>query len=184
MLVDTDGLLIAIENDDPTIAQVPSWRKFSLAAGAPIGICWHYTAGATPHDIEAVRRIRDLNPLDQRSWHLWLSQEGPIMQSVPLIKGSWHVRRRSPKTPAWAKGGINRWLIGIELESKDGTEFTDPQLHAADKLIGALRCWHPEWPIEAFEWGHSDFDPPPRRFDPGPVWRFLLPGLLARHFKG
>jgi N-acetyl-anhydromuramyl-L-alanine amidase AmpD len=124
-----------------------------------------------------VKRIQQINPADRVSWHILIGENGTIYQSVRLVNGAWHVRKSAPGTPAELVGGVNRWLIGVELESRDGRNFAPALVDAARELIGALHEWRPDWPAAAYTYGHHQFDPA-RRSDPGPEWLALLPSLL------
>jgi len=174
MLVTNKGALLADDNGPP-VKYVWSPRRCTLAKVAPIGIVWHYTAAL---GCEAMtKRLLTLDAKDMVSWHILVGETGTIYQSVPLTSGAWHVRKAAPNTPATMRGGVNRWLLGIELESKTGASFTPAQTAAARGIVAALHAWRPDWPRAAFEWGHRDFDPG-RRADPGDVWVAALSGML------
>jgi N-acetyl-anhydromuramyl-L-alanine amidase AmpD len=171
----TDKGILTPEGDGPPLSHVWSPRRCRLAAGAPVGVCWHYTAGL---GCEAMtRRISRLDRGDQVSWHVLIGRDGRVWQSVPLTAGAWHVKKTASQSPEWATGGINRWLLGVELESIDGHMFSAAQVESAAALVAALDAWRPDWARSAYEHGHQDYDPV-RRSDPGPVWRRELARIL------
>ena len=178
MLITAKGILRA-DLGDPPIVHRWSPRRCALAAGGPLGVCWHETEA---HGCEAMtNRLMKLNPNDQVSWHLLIGRDGVAWQSVPLIRGAWHIRKKAPNTLPGKTQPARWYLLGVEMERIAGENYTAEQVDTLARVIAAFRAWHPEWPRQALEWGHAQFDPDRRR-DPSPEFRSLLAGILDRAY--
>lgn len=144
--IDDDGWL-----HGPRVVRIPSPRSSPLTTTgpenepAPIGVVWHWTAGVGGKGY-AERLARALVPYDQnndahkKSWHVVISKDGDIFQSVPFERGAWHVslanlhaKNQSAKVGGRIVGSVNRTTVGIELEnagrlkkSEDGRFYAWP----------------------------------------------------------
>jgi N-acetyl-anhydromuramyl-L-alanine amidase AmpD len=119
MKVNETGWLVP-ESGESTIVWLPTVRKCDLYVPAPLGITWHWTGGTCgPHYAEklcqSIQRYRQ--GVDRAaSWHVMISKQGEVFQSVSFLHGSWHVG-----VPAVILGkhfpNVNYALIGLELEN-------------------------------------------------------------------
>lgn len=147
MKITPEGWLEEAAQGFPALVRVPSVRSTDLdlaARGKPLGLVWHWTAGpcAGPKFAPALaEEIRTYAPGKDRaaSWHVLVAKDGRIFQSVPFLRGSWHVGRpgriggaperdgASWKAPvSWSSGtlfaNINRATVGVELENSGRLE--------------------------------------------------------------
>lgn len=160
----------------------PSWHYDQLATpeSRPLGVVWHYTATdfGTAKNMHK-RRTKKRNPKVDRaaSWHLTFASDGRIWQMVSLHQGAWHCIGMIPDHYGYGPLRVNRSFVGLELEGH-GDRFTDEQLESVVLFarVGALIY---RWGYPDLSWGHFQFDPE-RRSDPGPLFRKLLPDLLAK----
>jgi len=176
VLITAKGILQTDLGDPPVIYRW-SPRRVALSAVGPLGVCWHETEA---HGCEAMaNRLKKLDPNDQVSWHLLIGRDGVVWQSVPLIRGAWHIRKKAPNTLPGKTQSARWYLLGVEMEHIAGENYTAEQVDTLARVVAAFRAWHPEWPRRALEWGHAQFDPERRR-DPSPEFRSLLAGILDR----
>lgn len=119
MKIDDKGWLVS-EDGDPVLKRYPTVRTYELAAPAPLGIVWHYTAGrggagfaeALARRAQTFRRGVDR----PASWHVLVAKDGAIYQSAPFTVGTWHVGR--PGVIAGRRfDNINHATVGCELEN-------------------------------------------------------------------
>ena len=130
--------------EGPGVVRVPSVRHGALTSRVahgergPLGVCWHWTGGVCRPGYAGVlaRKIRTYNPTKDRaaSWHVVISKQGWVYQSVPLDQGSWHSAVGTVRDDAGLTHRVNRCLVGIELENAGRLKFLDE----------AWRC-HPYW---------------------------------------
>ena len=146
------------------VVRVPSVRHSALTSRVehgergPLGVCWHWTGGVCRPGYAGVlaRKIRTFDPTKDRaaSWHLVISKQGWVYQSVPLDLGSWHCAVGTVRDDMNATHRVNRSLVGIELENAGRLRFLD----------GAWRC-HPYWrpgsarPVADPDGFHKQADP-------------------------
>jgi len=123
------------------VPSVRHWRLTTRAPSgepAPLGVLWHWTGGVcrpgTAHNLAEWIRLRPGADEKPRSWHLCISKQGQVIQSVSLEVGAWHCERGLVRDPRGRHHRINRALIGIELENAGRLKL----------LHGAWRC-HPYW---------------------------------------
>lgn len=126
----------------PGVMRLPSVRHGALTSHiahgerGPLGVCWHWTGGVCRpgYARRLAEKIRTYRPAVDRaaSWHLVISKQGWVFQSVPLDRGSWHCAIGSVRDDAGLTHRVNRCLVGIELENAGRLKFLD----------GAWRC-HP-----------------------------------------
>lgn len=138
LTVTEDGWL-----EGPGVIRVPSVRSSALtsrtSAGepAPLGVCWHWTGGVCRAGYAGVlaKKIRTYRHGVDRaaSWHLVISKQGWVYQSVSLARGAWHSAHGQVHVDDRSHR-VNRSLIGIELENAGRVKHLD----------GQWRC-HPYW---------------------------------------
>lgn len=159
------------------VTKIPSKRRYEQNKD-PIAIVWHYTATKPGTAKALANRIRELPGHGDRSssWHVIISTDGQVYQSVSFLDGSWHCKG-NPKTPT---AGLidgrspNRCSVGIELESLSG-EFTAAQITAATDVLRLLVDTYGISRKNA-SWGHLDLG---YHSDPGPTFmKKLLPQML------
>jgi N-acetyl-anhydromuramyl-L-alanine amidase AmpD len=132
----------------PGVVRVPSVRHYALTsrdshgAPAPLGITWHWTGGVCKpgHAASLAKRIATLKTGDREaSWHVVISKQGDIYQSVSFEQGSWHCAVGAVPDPhrSGRTHRINRSLVGIELENAGRLKL----------LGGEWRC-HPYWKVD------------------------------------
>jgi N-acetyl-anhydromuramyl-L-alanine amidase AmpD len=134
--------------EGPGVVRIPSVRHFALTsrdahgAPAPLGVTWHWTGGICKPGYAHVlaKRIATLKEGDREaSWHVVISKQGAIYQSVSFEQGSWHCGVGTVPDPhrAGRTHRINRSLVGIELENAGRLKL----------LGGQWRC-HPYWKVD------------------------------------
>ncbi|KAB2902054.1 MAG: N-acetylmuramoyl-L-alanine amidase [Kofleriaceae bacterium] len=139
--------LLVTENgwlEGPGVIRLPSPRSFRLTSRAhhdepgPVGVCWHWTGGVCRPGYAGVlaKKISTYNPKKDRaaSWHLVISKQGWVYQSVPFELGSWHCAVGTVKDDRGHTHRVNRSLTGIELENSGRLKYLD----------GRWYC-HPFW---------------------------------------
>ena len=107
------------------------------------------------------------------SSHLLIRRDGELVQFVPLTRRAWHAGESSFR----GRDCCNDYSIGIELEGKDDTAYTDEQYRVLTKVSHAILSAYPG--ISGREIAaHSDIAPQ-RKTDPGPAfdWLRLYDGL-------
>lgn len=139
LMVTADGWL-----EGAGVVRVPSPRNFGLTSQAlhgeprPLGVCWHWTGGVCRPGYAGVlaKRISTYNAKKDRaaSWHLVISKQGWVYQSVPFELGSWHCAVGTVKDDRGHAHRVNRSLIGIELENSGRLKYLDGRWHC-----------HPYW---------------------------------------
>lgn len=130
--------------EGPGVVRVPSPRNFKLTSrtthgeAAPLGVCWHWTGGVCRPGYAGVlaRRISTYNAKQDRaaSWHVVISKQGWVYQSVPFDLGSWHCAVGTVKDDRGHAHRVNRSLASIELENAGRLKYLDDR----------WRC-HPYW---------------------------------------
>lgn len=209
MHVRTDAWL-----EGPEVERIPSRRYGELDKG-PLGICWHTTDVAPSVDPRALAlRIASPPGDGQRSasWHLLLTRDGRVLQSVPFDRGAWHVRGegliRGLTRP------VNGCLVGIELENcgrlrvgEDGDyrmwPFHDdsPRVAASrgcavghliwdgfpsaqvDATVKVVRTLAQRYCLSRIDCSYTHAQFDTNREDPGQLWiREILPALLGEAF--
>jgi N-acetyl-anhydromuramyl-L-alanine amidase AmpD len=119
MKIDERGWL-ATDEGETAVKRYPTVRTYELAAPAPLGIVWHYTAGRGGAGFAeglAKRAQTFRRGIDRpASWHVLIAKDGVIYQSAPFNVGTWHVGR--PGVIAGRRfDNINHATIGCELEN-------------------------------------------------------------------
>lgn len=172
----------------------PSWYYAKLYSEKPRAIVAHYTTTGPgtarnmarnrlrPHDAKGTLTPKD--PSDDRaaSWHITIDTDGSVVQMAPLTAGCWHAGGATCKAIPGI-GAPNRYAVGIEIVSRDGSSFTAAQVAAARRVWRAIVAWSGMKREHAMI-AHSALDPY-RRSDPGPVWMGEhAPGILDFAFGG
>ncbi len=139
MTVSEDGWL-----EGPNVVRLPSPRRSRLTSQAPsgepapIGVCWHWTGGVCRRGYAArlAQKISTYDPKKDRaaSWHVVISKQGWVYQSVPFEIGSWHCAVGTVRDDRGHAHRVNRSLVGIELENAGRLKYLD----------GYWLC-HPYW---------------------------------------
>jgi N-acetyl-anhydromuramyl-L-alanine amidase AmpD len=110
----------------PGVTRLPSVRHSALTSRepdgdvGPLGVLWHWTGGVCKPGYAEIlaRKIQKLEKGDRpSSWHLVISKQGRVYQSVSLEQGSWHCKVGTIADAARRKHRVNRSLIGVELEN-------------------------------------------------------------------
>jgi AmpD protein len=95
------------------------------------------------------------------SAHFFIRRGGELVQFVPCGQRAWHAG-----ASCWqGRERCNDFSIGIELEGRDDTPFTEGQYGALNELLTVLGA---AYPIQGIA-GHADIAPG-RKTDPGPCF--------------
>lgn len=125
------------------VVRVPSPRHFALTSRTPdgepgpLGVCWHWTGGVCRPGYAArlADRLRGYRRGVDRaaSWHVVISKQGWVYQSISFERGAWHSAVGHVRDGE-QRHRVNRSLVGIELENAGRLRLLD----------GAWHC-HPYW---------------------------------------
>lgn len=145
---------------------------------SPAGVMWHYTAtpprGRNLPTLDVVKYGR--SDLKGPLCHYLLGRDGTlavITSGLANHAGAGDpdvldaVRRQRPAPrPDSNKASGNRWFVGVEIESADGTDYTEAQRRTGARLAVALSK-----DLDVGPWahiGHSEWTQ--RKGDPGKGW--------------
>ena len=158
MLIDSHGWLTRSDDANPTVVHVPTRRTTTLDGAAPLGVCWHWTAGDYGVDRghqDSVDLARWIAEGSGPSWHVLIDKDGAVIVSASAFVGTNHVGKVGDI--GGRRLAVNRNLIGIELEN-------------AGELVrvgGHFYAW-PVWKADAKGVASRALGPDPRyRVDAG-----------------
>lgn len=104
------------------------------------------------------------------SAHFFIRRDGELIQFVPTAARAWHAG-----VSCWrGRARCNDFSIGIELEGCDTMPFEEAQYRSLASLLKRLRRRYPGIEVA----GHADIAPG-RKTDPGPLFDWSWPGLVA-----
>jgi N-acetyl-anhydromuramyl-L-alanine amidase AmpD len=143
----------AIELDDggwmtgKDVGMIPSEQQQALWPGEThiLGIVWHYTDTRSVGASRLAQRIAVPCPARAASWHVCIDRTGRIVQSVSMLRGSWHAGGATAARFAvagmerghrvWSlssptnrgQPGANSLFCGIELENVGELRLVDKE---------------------------------------------------------
>jgi hypothetical protein len=130
-----DGWLAAC--DAPAVIRVPTVRTTTLLDPEPLALVWHWTAGDYAPDhghadsVSLAKWIAERPPATEpgASWHILIDKDGALVQSAPVVVGTWHVGK-----PGAIRGrtvlNVNRCTVGVEFENAGRLEEHDGRFYA------------------------------------------------------